>query len=144
MEAIQAFLDNLRDLMVERNQSVEQLAQEVAIDPRTLRRWYAHSVPKLGSLIKLARYFGCSLEYLFGFTPEFDAPPKTNATFMSRYKQLKRERFIKDAFVAQKSGIAPSTISLWKDAFEPDAWTLLRLREVFGCTLDYLAGIGEY
>ncbi len=144
MEAIQTFLDNIKDLMTERGLTFEQLAQEVKIDPRTLRRWYGHSVPKLHSLTKISRYFGCSLEYLFGFTPEFDAPPQTNETFYARYKKLKREHFIKDAFIALVSGIAPSTISEWNDNYQPDAWTLLRLREAFGCTLDFLAGIGEY
>ena len=62
----------------------------------------------------------------------------------ARYKKLKREHFIKDAFIALVSGIAPSTISEWNDNYQPDAWTLLRLREAFGCTLDFLAGIGEY
>ena len=59
------FSDNLKRLMKERGVSARVLSQATGIPQSTLSEWSAGREPKLGDqVVKLARFFGVSLEYL--------------------------------------------------------------------------------
>ena len=145
MEAKDDFLTILKDLMDEKELSFEKLSAKININPRTMRRWKENCNPKLSSLLKLSEFFDCSLDYLFGFTNEFarhvSAVP---TTFLTRYNQLKEEKHLKDYHICKLCDVASSTISEWHEGIEPELPILLKLRNLFGCSLDYLAGISDF
>lgn len=59
------FSENLKRLMKERRVSAKVVSEATGIPPSTISEWTAGREPKLGdALIRLARFFGVSLEYL--------------------------------------------------------------------------------
>ena len=62
------FADCLKDLMKNNDLNVPKLAKELNFKTRgTIYSWLnTNRVPKLDNAIKIANYFNCSLDYLFG------------------------------------------------------------------------------
>lgn len=53
--------------------------------------------------------------------------------------RLRRERGITQGALAEEAGVTRQAVSKWEsDAALPDADKLVRLSELFGCTVDYL------
>ena len=44
------------------------LAKEMQVDPRTIRHWEEKDVVPSHAVIKLAKYFGCTTDWLFGLS----------------------------------------------------------------------------
>lgn len=67
-----SFSETLKRLMKDRGVSMRVLAQATDIPSSTLSEWTAGREPKLGEpVVRLARFFGVSLEYLVtGKEPE--------------------------------------------------------------------------
>ena len=83
-------LIDLSEIMVEHDINIVQLGKEINADPSTLHRWF-DSVRdvKLKTLIKLANYFECSLEYLCGKTHEYiKCKPRPFCKFGIRIKEI--------------------------------------------------------
>lgn len=72
MTIMPSFGEVLKKLMRERGISARALSKETGIPASTLSEWSAGREPKLSeATVKLARYFGVSLEYLaVGEEPE--------------------------------------------------------------------------
>jgi transcriptional regulator with XRE-family HTH domain len=74
--------------------------------------------------------------------PDFD-PARAQRLFGWRMAELRMARHWSQQEVADKIGVSHSTVSRYEDGLtNPSVPTLIRLREIFGTTLDYLlAGI---
>lgn len=63
---------------------------------------------------------------------------------MNRIKELRTERKMKQAELAQLLSCTPTAISNYETGFRsPDIETIHKLCEIFGCTADYLLGRSE-
>lgn len=59
------FAETLKRLMKERNVSTKLLSQAISVPQSTLSEWSAGREPRLNeSIIKVAKFFGVSVEYL--------------------------------------------------------------------------------
>ncbi len=68
-KVIQSFMTSLNDIMLEKSITMVDLGEALGIDPSVVRRWCNKGKDvRLKTLIKLADYFQCSLEYLCGKT----------------------------------------------------------------------------
>lgn len=62
---------NIKSERVRIGLSQEQMASELGVHVNTLRMWESNeSVPGSINLMKMVRLFGCSADYLLGFTDE--------------------------------------------------------------------------
>lgn len=60
---------------------------------------------------------------------------------MNRVKDLRIEKGIKQADLAQQLGVSQATLSNWERGIhDPANETLTRLANFFGCSVDYLLG----
>ena len=60
---------------------------------------------------------------------------------MNRIKQLRKEKKLSQLELAQKLGVAQSTLSTWETGrFEPDSKSLIALSEIFSVSVDYILG----
>lgn len=58
----------LKDLRKQKGITQEDLARIVEVSPSTVQKWEADVAdPNTGVLMKIAKTFDCSLDYLFGF-----------------------------------------------------------------------------
>ncbi len=141
IKAIENFRNNLKDLMKEKDLNFETLGKETGIDSSSLRRWQSERVPKVESLVKIADYFGCSCDFLLGFTETFEFHPgKTPSDFYSRYYKLTKPFRFKDSKIAKLCGIGKGTVSKWRQGSIPDVYILVELCEILNCSFEYLIG----
>ena len=99
-------------------------------------------VPKPVILMRIADYFGVSVEFLLGRTENADfVKAETAETFISRYQKLKAENNLTDYAIAQKLHIATSYTTNWKNKnYIPSIANLIVLSEIFKVSVDYLLG----
>ena len=142
MNTKELFLSNLKELMSVRNVTFVQLGKDIGMNDRTIRRWYEDRAPKVESLIKIANYFHCSLDYLVGMSPiEFDYPPLTDKiNFTERYKQLKKDTGLNDAKVAAICKVGTSTVCTWNQGTIPSFEIIVKLCGLFECCYEYIIG----
>lgn len=57
----------LKALRIEKGVTQEQMARDTGITQAAISKWESSdTIPKLEFLVKLAKYFGCSIDYLVG------------------------------------------------------------------------------
>lgn len=65
---MEVFIENLRDLIVEHNKSLRQLAVDSGVPAMQFSRYLNGSIPTIETTLKIAKYFECLLDYLFGLS----------------------------------------------------------------------------
>jgi len=144
MQNIQRFSERLAELMFYANDVTSyKLGELTGMDSSTIRLWRTgHRFPKLSYAIRLADFFGCTLDFLFGRSDE-EKPDFVLQPVPPFYISLK--------FVLSKCGkswyrvytdtkIAKSNIQDWREGREPIMPTLITIADYLGITLDYLVG----
>ncbi len=77
-------LENLRKLREETHISQRQLAETIGVSQQSINKYENHNIePDIGTLIRIADYFGTTVDYLVGHTAE---PEKQ--IFVSKYMSL--------------------------------------------------------
>lgn len=141
-----SFTETLKEVLEDAGMNIPQLALAMGCDKAAIRRWtYKMYWPDPESVIKIADIFNVSADYLFGRT-DSKAYKKEQArnSFYERYAKLKEERGCTDYKVAKECGIRDSAICKWKTIKKfPTTESLIKLADFFGCSLDYLLGIGK-
>lgn len=142
MDILSEFSERLSEAMLLKGIKSERLGKDIGTDGSTIRRWIRKdSKINLPNLIKLANYFGCTMDFLAGrsetemkFTPQ-TPPPFPEALYKvmaergyTRYSLHKNTKF-KDAYLYK-----------WDRGSQPDLFSLVELADIFDVTIDYLAG----
>ncbi len=141
-DIVVSFKNSLNEIMIERGISIVQLGKGIDADPSTLHRWFDRvNDVKLKTLLKLADYFECSIEYLCGKTHEYKkCIPHSCCKFGIRIKELLAEyKLIPYKFFSQ-IGIAPSKYYYWLSGGEPMLTSLEAMAKFLYITLDKLVG----
>lgn len=142
MEIIKIFLDNLRELMEDGNINIPGLAVAIGRNKSAISRWFHERyLPDPSTLIALADYFGCSVDYLFGLSDSvgFVSVPDERR-FYERFTELRDGAGVTDYRVAKECNLQKSTVSKWKEVERPEAVSLYRLAKFFDCSMEFLLG----
>ena len=141
-DVILSFRNSLTEIMLERNLTIVELAKGIWSDPSTVRKWFDRVKDiKLSTLLKLADYFNCSLEYLCGKTHDnqrFDSCPCKR--FGIRIKEIISEYKLIPYNFLNEIGVMPSRYYYWLSGGEPMLTTLNIMANHLGITLDKLVG----
>lgn len=145
-KSVEMFRNSLKYIMCEREVGIVQMAKEMAIAPASLRKLINISNDvKLKTLLKLADYFGCTLEFLCGRTyEEKEASRRICPEFGVRIKEITREYDVTPHALLSNSGITPSEYYYWIDGGTPMLISLDRMAHYLDITLDHLVGCGEH
>ena len=61
------FAERLKELRLEKNLSLKELAKEIGVSDIAISRWENElRIPNIESLVELAKFFGVSSDYLLG------------------------------------------------------------------------------
>lgn len=72
---------NLKDLRAKKGISQKKLADEIHVSQQSINKYENHDIePDIETLVKIADYFGTSVDYLIGHT-EFDRPVEKTERF---------------------------------------------------------------
>ncbi len=138
------FSENLQDLLIRRNINKNQFCQLLKLSNSSFYKIFNHSrQPKIDTLLKIAKYFNCSLDFLLGRT-ENETPLAKGKKISIKVpfeKQLKINNTNINR-VATSIGTSTATIYRWlNNKTYPTLEYLIKLADYFGCTVDYLVGI---
>lgn len=100
------------------------------------------NTPDIKSLIKLSNYFEISLDSLVDNSFELCEDEKNFSLMLSdRIKECRLELRYNQPELARILNVTKQTISNWEKGVRiPDAHTLLRLSDLFNCSVDYMLG----
>ncbi len=142
-EIVEKFTNSLNDIIVERGYNTTSLSQAMGVDKILVHKWRRNGKDvKLKTLIKLADFFDCSIEYLCGktdvcldYTPNREILP-----FGVRIKQVLAECHVSAYSLLENTTIKRSQYQHWKDGIEPRLSSLETIAEYLSITIDYLVG----
>jgi len=136
------FSERLKELMFENELNAEQLADAVGVSRTTAYRWTKEPLQiKRDSLIAVADYFECTIEFLIGRSYD-DRKIKANAcpNFAKQVRKIMKEKNISTYKFERTGKFKCSYLNDWEKGYQPVIQTLIELSEYFGCTIDYLVG----
>ena len=82
---MEIFTENLKDLINESNKSLRQLAAESGVSAMQYSRYLNGSIPTIDIILKIAKFFDCSLDYLFGLSNERKVKKYTTYNYKFQY-----------------------------------------------------------
>ena len=133
----------LTGLMFDKNVTSQKLASDLNVTVGTINRWKGdRSGIKLTDLIKLCKYFGCSLDYLVGKTEQDIKPSKFELeNFGVQVRKVMKSKGISSYVLRRDTQFASSRFVDWDKGADPKLSTLIELANYFGCSLDELVGL---
>lgn len=141
MDFLSDFVENLNELMFDKQMSINTLCQELNLD---LSQYYRYmrkeSKPYLTTVIKIADYFCCSIDYLLGLAP-YLSDDKLNYTppFNVAFAQILNEYGVSRYQLNKHTKIANSALDNWYNGSKmPSLKSVRRLAKYFNCTIDKL------
>lgn len=141
MNILDAFVENLNELMFDKQMSINTLCQELNLDISQYYRYMRkESKPYLTTVIKIADYFCCSIDYLLGLAP-YLSDDKLNYTppFNVAFTQILNEYGVSRYQLNKHTKIANSALDNWyKGNQMPSLKSVRRLAKYFNCTIDKL------
>lgn len=143
MNILLNFSETLSELINIHGLTASELGKQIGVDRSTITKYLAkRSLPKLQFAIKIVDYFGCSLDYLFGLSDDYQkrdylpCPP-----FYQVFQQLLNSRNCTRYRLFTDLEIYDQIVDDWYyGRIIPSIHNLVRIAKYFGCTLDELVG----
>ena len=143
MDILSKFGETLDELMTIKDLSATELAKQIGVDRSTITKYLVkRSLPKLQYALKIVDYFGCTLDYLFGYTDDYkerkylQCPP-----FYQVFQQLLKSRNCTRYRLSVDLEIHDQIVDDWYYGRSiPSIHSLVHVANYFGCTLDELVG----
>ena len=150
MSVVETFGERLKELMEIDGYNNTMLGSVLGVDRKTVGRWVLNQhTPNYIALIKLAKHFHVSVDYLLGetgYTPIIFPMDFDLLQVQSHFSQiiccnLEKESFSENAF-CKILVLEHNSVSKWiKNGGMPEAQTFIKLSRVMGITIDALLGI---
>lgn len=134
----------LTELIDDTGISAKKLAKQIGIPSSSIYLYLNGSYPNIKNAVKIANFFNCTLNYLFGldiypneytFTKNY-----SSEKFFDKYLSLLKNNNISHYKLSNVADINNSSYRLWKQGKEPKLETLIKIADYFGVSIDYLVG----
>lgn len=144
LKGMEKFADVLKDLIDGTGMTVRQVSLDSGISAVQLLRYLNDgALPTIKVAVKIAEYFDCSLDYLFGLT-DINKRSKSgsydHSKFIERYLKALKDNNITHFKFCQFAGLSESTLRHWEYGEMPKIETLIMIVKMFSLSLDYLTG----
>ena len=142
---MEVFIENLRDLITETNKSLRQLAVDSGVPAMQFSRYLNGSIPTIETTLKIAKYFECSLDYLFGLSSSKETNKYTTydydiSKFLANYDKLLKQNNTTHYKFMKASGYDESIIRHWKRGSIPRLDIIYYIAKNLGSSMDNLIG----
>lgn len=148
MDILSKFSERLQELFSFRDGlTSKELGAAIGVHSTAVNVWLrGESAVTLDNAIKLADFFGCSLDYLAGtsekyeeVTPRDELPP-----FYPRLRELMVEKGVSRFYFHTKTDIKDSYFTRWAKGSVPDLINVVKVAKELDVSLDYLVGRTDY
>ena len=124
--------------------SLRKLATLTNVSSTQYSSYLRNSIPKIDVAVRIADYFDCSLDYLFGLTDSRktkDFKKYDMKVFVPRYEEALKINKLTHWKFCKESGLAESSLRHWKLYGEnPSMESLIIIAEGLSSSIDYLIG----
>lgn len=137
------FSEILKELITEKEMSLRKLAEASKVSAIRYSKYLKGAMPRIDVAIRIAQYFDCSLDYLFGLSDEKTYKKYESydmSKFVERYSLLLRENQISHWKFAKNNNISESSLRHWKYGDIPKIDTLIIIAKGLKSSIDYLVG----
>ena len=139
------FIEILKDLIDEKGLSLRQIAKESGVNVMQLSRYLKGSTPTIDVVLKLAVYFNCSLDYLFGLSQEKEEGKYKTinydmSKFLNNYQSILKENNLSNYKFMKNSSFDESVIRHWKAGSKPRLNIIYFIASNLGGSMDKLIG----
>lgn len=141
MDNLANFAERLIDLMKENELNAEKLGKASGVASQQIRR-YAHGKDiYVSTLLRLADYFKCSIDYISGRSNIYlDFAPTNCPNFMEWLPTVLNECGKTTYRIFEDTRIKSSYFADWRKGTEPLLSSLIVLADYLDCSLDRLVG----
>lgn len=142
---MEVFAENLKELVIESSLSLRKLAKESGVTATQYSRYLKGSIPTVDITVKIAKYFDCSLDYLFGISNQrkdtrFTTYNYDISKFVANYEKLLCENNITHYKLMKSSGFDESIIRHWKAGSVPRLDIVYFIAKSLNGSMDALIG----
>ncbi|MBQ8424901.1 MAG: helix-turn-helix transcriptional regulator [Clostridia bacterium] len=135
------FNENLKYLIEDSGLSLRKLAKESGVSAMQYSRYLHGSIPTIDITLKIANYFNCSLDYLFGLTNTNNYKNEIIIdinNFVFKYEELLKQSKISHWKFAKKYNLSESCLRHWKYGQVPKMESILLIATNLNTSIDYL------
>ncbi len=146
MTILDCFGARLQELITEDGNSCKYIASSAGINVHYLYAYTSSSntsMPTVDNLVRLANYFGCSLQYVVGLTDNNSACAYNRQLpeFGVRFRQVVEECGYNLYRLATKTNTSTTTYYRWiNNKAQPNIESLYKVATTIDVSLDYLIG----
>lgn len=142
---MELFRENLRDLIDETNMSLRQLEKESGVSAMQYSRYLRGSIPTIKVTLKIAKFFDCSIDYLFGLdnsknSKQYKTYNYDITKFLPRYLDLLKTNNISHFKFSKDQPFNESILRHWQAGKIPRLDILYIIANHFGSSIDFLIG----
>lgn len=142
---MEVFIENLKDLIAESGKSLRRLADESGVSAMQYSRYLNGSIPTIEITLKIAKYFDCSLDYLFGLACDKESGKYKSFSFsmdkfLAGYEKLLDENNVSHFKFMKTIGYDESIIRHWKSGSVPRLDIIYAIAKNLGGSIDGLLG----
>ena len=137
-----SFSEQLIDLMFEKNIKSHELAAAIGVNTSSVNDWKRGKYQlALSNLLKLADFFGCSLDFIMGRSETvLDYTPQPCPPFYPHFLSVLKACGVTAYRIRKETSIKGSFFSYWKTGADPYVAGLLVAADYLKVSLDYLVG----
>lgn len=147
MDIINSFSKRLNELIIFNQTSPKKISIALNHNIHDIYHWKSNTarfLPSMKSIISLANYFNCSIEYLLGIDDEnkLPSPKKQLPPFGPRFRDIVKEKgcnLYKLSLLIGCKNTSPYYDWINGKSF-PRLESLLKISRVLNCSIDYLIG----
>lgn len=145
MNYLSNFVDSLKELMELSDMKLNDLAKATKISKGSISTYLSGATaPTMKNLLKLAKYFDVSIDYLLGRSVEkLEFPKAKSYNFFIVLDKLIKENKLSVHKFAKEVGISNSSYYRWKNGAFPYLDQLITIADYFCVSTDYLLGLSD-
>ncbi len=142
---MEIFRENLKDMIDDTSLSLRQLSRVSGVSAMHYSRYLKGGIPTIDIVLKIAQFFECSVDYLFGLTDiKNDNSYQTYRydinQFLPRYLSLLQEHHMSHYQFSQSQAFNESILRHWQAGRKPRLDILYTIAKYFDVSIDYLIG----
>lgn len=136
-----SFQESLNELLVECNLSRLQLANKLNISSTTINGYFNRGYyPKIDIAIQMAKFFNCSLDFLFGLSDKRESLNRNNNSFFENLDRLIKASKVSISQTLKNLNMSEYDYYRWKKGQIPKTINLIEIAKYFNVSVESLIG----
>lgn len=141
---MKGFQNKLNELIKDNNTNIEEISKFLGLNNNTkVYTWLnGNNTPRFKTIVLLADYFTCSIDYLLDRTENFKTvKPKILPEFSTNFKKVLKECKISQYKILKDNIVSKGHLNSWLNKkIIPSTENIIKLADYLNVSIDYLVG----